>query len=599
MIVRELGVELFGSSEVATTVDNPKALPGVRALVYRGHTATVTVAKFSPSGRYVASADIRGKLRVWAYDHEEHLCKLELQAFPGIIRDVAWDGEGKRITIVGEGSKSMYTKCVQWDTGVQCGPMGGHTKRVITCDMRQKRPFRIMSGGEDQKCVFFSGPPFKIASTLGEHSGTVNCVRFSHNSEYVVSVGSDKKVVLYEGKTGGVMQVFEGKHTGSIYSCSWSEDDTKLLTCSADKTVNLMSIPDGNILKTWNIQNEKFYSGRGGMAVACTFCEGKPIVVGVNGIVSLLDDDVESCIVKALCGHQVGITALAIDKNGDQIFTSDSDGLICKVNGADLSISRITGDSTNDITEAAHGGIVKSVAFVDGLIISTGFDDMIRTSCPQDERCISAVKLPAQPVTSVSGAEITFIATVNSILSFKKGKLLKNITISFDPLCCALNSDETILCVGSRDGYLRSFCVSKTDGEIKESNALSLHTKPLTALAFSPDGSKIASGDTKDVFVHSVADWSSLCKGRWCFHTSTITGFSWSKDGTILASCGADENIFLWNLEKKMRRVHYPFTHRGGVTGIAFLNDIKLLSVGADGCICTWDVSEDIKSKFG
>lgn len=47
-----------------------------QAFCYRGHTSAVTAAAFSPSGCYVASADARGKLRVWSYDNEEHLAKL-------------------------------------------------------------------------------------------------------------------------------------------------------------------------------------------------------------------------------------------------------------------------------------------------------------------------------------------------------------------------------------------------------------------------------------------------------------------------------------------------------------------------------------------
>lgn len=49
---------------------------GEQVFCYRGHTCPVTAAAFSPSGCYVASADQRGKLRVWSYDNEEHLAKL-------------------------------------------------------------------------------------------------------------------------------------------------------------------------------------------------------------------------------------------------------------------------------------------------------------------------------------------------------------------------------------------------------------------------------------------------------------------------------------------------------------------------------------------
>lgn len=49
---------------------------GETSFCYRGHTSAVTAAAFAPSGCFVASADVRGKLRVWSYDNEEHLAKL-------------------------------------------------------------------------------------------------------------------------------------------------------------------------------------------------------------------------------------------------------------------------------------------------------------------------------------------------------------------------------------------------------------------------------------------------------------------------------------------------------------------------------------------
>ena len=84
----------------------------VQAFVYRGHAATVTAARFAPSGCYVASADARGKLRVWSYDNQEHLCKLDLTALSGPIRDISWDMDSKRVSL----SKSLGS----WRRSICC-----------------------------------------------------------------------------------------------------------------------------------------------------------------------------------------------------------------------------------------------------------------------------------------------------------------------------------------------------------------------------------------------------------------------------------------------------------------------------------------------
>ena len=71
--------------------------------VYRGHKHTVGAAAFAPNGFWVASGDANGFLRVWAWDNPEHILKVEVQVFAGAIKDIQWDGESKRIVVVGAG----------------------------------------------------------------------------------------------------------------------------------------------------------------------------------------------------------------------------------------------------------------------------------------------------------------------------------------------------------------------------------------------------------------------------------------------------------------------------------------------------------------
>jgi WD40 repeat protein len=84
--------------------ETPSTLPNSDRpiLVYRGHTCNTSSVKVAPSGSYACSGDTRGKLRVWALDHEEHLCKLDIQALSSAVRDISWDGESKRIAFAGD-----------------------------------------------------------------------------------------------------------------------------------------------------------------------------------------------------------------------------------------------------------------------------------------------------------------------------------------------------------------------------------------------------------------------------------------------------------------------------------------------------------------
>lgn len=85
------------------------------AFVYTDHAATVKVAKFSPTGKFIASGDASGKVRVWAFTQAEHNLKYELPSIGGEVEDLAWDSESKRILVVGGGShKAKVRGCIMF-----------------------------------------------------------------------------------------------------------------------------------------------------------------------------------------------------------------------------------------------------------------------------------------------------------------------------------------------------------------------------------------------------------------------------------------------------------------------------------------------------
>lgn len=66
-----------------------------------------------------------------------------------------------------------------------------------------------------------------------DHTNFVNCVRFSPDGTKFITVSSDRKGIIYDGKTGnklGELSAEDG-HKGSIYAVSWSPDSKQVVTC--------------------------------------------------------------------------------------------------------------------------------------------------------------------------------------------------------------------------------------------------------------------------------------------------------------------------------------------------------------------------------
>lgn len=183
---------------------------------FSGHSQNTTVARFSPSGYYCASADATGLVKIWDTIGEDQSVKWEYKIISGRVNDLAWDGESKRMILVGDG-KDKFGRPIIIDTGASCGEITGHSKVVNAVSIRHQRPYRAATGGDDGLIVFSQGVPYKYEKMIRTHTRFVQDVRYAPSGDLFASVGSDYKVFLYDGKTGDTLAEFtENAHNGSV-----------------------------------------------------------------------------------------------------------------------------------------------------------------------------------------------------------------------------------------------------------------------------------------------------------------------------------------------------------------------------------------------
>ena len=91
-----------------------------------------------------------------------------------------------------------------------------------------------LSGTKRSAYFFFPGRCKSIQlslQTIRTHTKFVQDVRYSPSGDHFVSVGSDSKIFIYDGKTGDtVAKVSDSPHTGSIVSllCNFSSRPSDL-----------------------------------------------------------------------------------------------------------------------------------------------------------------------------------------------------------------------------------------------------------------------------------------------------------------------------------------------------------------------------------
>ncbi|KAK1070078.1 WD40 repeat-like protein [Friedmanniomyces endolithicus] len=569
------------------SIDNP-----AECKQYTQHTAQTTVARFSPSGYYVASGDATGSVRIWDAHGAENT-KGEYHIIAGRINDIAWDGDSQRIIAVGDG-KQRFGHCITADSGNSVGEISGHSSRINCVSVRQQRPLRAATGSDDTSLCFFHGVPFKFnTSVRGKHDKFIYGTQFNPDGSLLVSVGSDRRIWLYDGKTGeATKQIGEGEHKGSIFGVSWSPDSKKLVTCSGDQTVKIWDVETGKCTQSWRMGKE------GGVSIAdqqvgVTWPAGRSdgliISVDLEGNLNYLREGKEK-LVRVVRGHQKAVTAAGVLVDSKTLFTGSSDG---RARAWDLT-SGAAEFSDGEMHSNYVSGLAASPS--EGRIYSVGWDDTLRTiDASQRSFTGTTVKTSGQPlsvvVATAGGKPLALVATAQGITAFADGSEVSTQSLPSPATCMAALPSSDIVAVGSEDKRVRLFKAGSST-PFQAITELTDPTYPPSALGFSPDGSHLAVGLTNGkifVYTNTSGSWA-LETNRWSAHTARVTSIAWSPDGRKAVSGALDTNVFVWSLGDPGKRVKAPNAHKEGVGGVAWVAERRVVSAGADAAVKVWRV---------
>ncbi|NME68041.1 caspase family protein [Flammeovirga aprica] len=382
----------------------------------------------------------------------------------------------------------------------------------------------------------------QIASLLG-HENVISDLKFSSNGQWLASSSADKTVKIWYmpelTENGFKDKPFEkltiSDHSDVVYNIDFSEDGTRLVTCSFDGSVKLYSMAvamsSANLAKVWET-NSKFTNvdiSSDNQYVVGGQTNGKVIVWNTNGTE-----------VATLTDTKGFISSLNFSDDGEKLMVTDAKGNVFFYS-TDVWLKR---DAFN-----VKDGVITSASFAhkssDYAVIATSSEGVIKVWDLKNKKAIREFR-----GGGISNKRIGRSDQLNFSLSVNpKIKQPYNKTFDFESLTLGLQKPKQTafkmpeiqqngLMLKKMGAYTLQCGTAKIENDKNRD-------KGINAYCFTPnDDIVVASGGSLKLYNKSGALIRAF-EG----HSGSVITANVSNDGKYLISSSADQTTKLWNLQ--------------------------------------------------
>jgi transducin (beta)-like 1 len=242
-----------GSYDSRVRLWNPSS--GDLLAVCAGHAAPILCVRFSPDGSRLVSASVDKTAIVWSALSGQPQQQQAFHTAP--VLDADWQ------------TNNVFASCSSDGTVLLCqvgdrAPLRswtGHRGEVnaVRWDPAKTRLASCSDDGTARIWLPSAASP-EAARVLQGHSAALYSLQWAPRGEgsrnpdkgpLLATASFDASVRVWDPETGECRFVLAGGHSGMVYSLAWSPDGDYLASGSADRSVNVWSMRDGSLVRSY------------------------------------------------------------------------------------------------------------------------------------------------------------------------------------------------------------------------------------------------------------------------------------------------------------------------------------------------------------
>ncbi|KAJ7830277.1 WD40 repeat-like protein [Mycena leptocephala] len=397
--------------------------------------------------------------------------------------------------------------------------------------------------------------PGRLLSLL-QHDGWVTSVGFSQDGSRAISGSGDKTVRIWEVSTGMQLHHLDG-HEDRVWSVAFSQDGSRAISSSSDQT--------GHEARVRSVAFSQ---------------DGLRAISGSDDRTVRIWEVSTAKQVRQLDGHEDWVKSVAFSQDGS-----------LAISGSDDRTVRIWDVSTGKQLGQLEGkDPVWSVAFSqDGSRAISGSDDRtvriweVSTAKPLlqlegHKKRVLSVAFSPDGLRAISGSEDRTVR----IWEVYTGKQLYQLDGHEDSVTSVgFSQDGLYLISGSSDNTVRIW-------EVPTEKQLG-HYHGVNSVGFLPDGSRaISSSYDGPARISEVSTGKQ--PGQLNGHEGRVNSVGFSEDGSLAISASDDETVRIWDVSTGMQ-LHQLDGHEDRVWSVAFSQDgSRAISSSSDQTLRIWEV---------